>query len=180
MHRQFLLDEIPKGGVGCEIGVWKGDFSVRLLRATKPRRFVAIDPWRFAPEHPDRLYGGVIAADQAQMDGIFMSVCQRLSAFPGVQILRGPSVEMMERLPDKSLDWIYIDGDHSTDAALADLRLAWRKVRPDGLIMADDCDWQPHNNFPVLQAVKQFVSETGVQGARILNGQFVCIRSRTP
>ncbi len=37
---------LPKGGVGAELGVWKGEFSVRLLKGAKPRQLYLIDPWR--------------------------------------------------------------------------------------------------------------------------------------
>jgi len=35
-HRGALLARLPKAARGAEIGVWKGDFSTRLLQIAEP------------------------------------------------------------------------------------------------------------------------------------------------
>jgi hypothetical protein len=37
-RRPFLLEMLPKNSVGAEIGVWKGDFSDRILKALNPKQ----------------------------------------------------------------------------------------------------------------------------------------------
>ena len=71
--RQELLHLMPKGGVCAELGVWKGDFSQRILDVTSPRELHLVDPWQFQPEFPHRWYGGSAASGQIDMDAICLA-----------------------------------------------------------------------------------------------------------
>ena len=62
----MLLRRMPENGVCVEIGVWKGDFSDRILRLTRPRELYLIDPWAFQPQFPKRMYSGNLAAVAAR------------------------------------------------------------------------------------------------------------------
>jgi hypothetical protein len=44
-RRWRLLEQMPKGAVCAEIGVFNGDFSRHILRVTKPRELHLIDGW---------------------------------------------------------------------------------------------------------------------------------------
>ena len=46
--------------------------------------------------------------------------------------------EAFDAMPDVSLDFVYIDGDHSFDHAMLDLILWSRKVRPGGIVAGHD------------------------------------------
>ena len=91
--RSFLLEWLPKGAVGAEIGVWRGEFSKSLLRAAEPRELHLVDPWKFVPSFPSRWYGGMEAKSQADMDAIFAEVQDQFRTNPAVHILRKPSLE---------------------------------------------------------------------------------------
>jgi hypothetical protein len=41
--------------VGAEIGVWKRDFSAKILAAVGPSKLHVVDPWKF---ESDGAYGG--------------------------------------------------------------------------------------------------------------------------
>src|SRR5438445_8177430 len=57
--RETILANIPKGSVGAEIGVWRGDFSAQILRTVQPGLLHLIDPWTCATddEHANAWYG---------------------------------------------------------------------------------------------------------------------------
>ena len=59
-----------------------------------------------------------------------------------------------EQIPDGSVDCIFIDGDHSYQAVLNDLRFWWNKLRVGGQLLGDD-----YYMGGVQSAVKQFASE---------------------
>ena len=153
--RNVLIKRLPAESTCAEIGVWKGDFSKKILSSRSPRLLHLIDPWKFNPEFPTRLYGGSGASSQADMDHIYEQVAEVLGSQPNVEIHRGPSSEMLCDLPDDSLDWIYIDGDHSYEGVLADLELAWQKVRCGGIVSGDDYWWAADGTLPVRAAVRQ-------------------------
>jgi hypothetical protein len=79
------------------------------------------------------------------------------------QIIRKFSADAAGDFDDRSLDWIYIDGNHSYEACLEDLRLWAPKVKDDGLILGHD--FVP--KFGVVQAVRDFIGETGFEAAAL-------------
>jgi hypothetical protein len=87
--RNFLLRDLPRGSVGAEVGVWKGDFSKQIIRLVKPRRLFLVDPWQFMPdnEHAHTRYGGGVAKSQEAMDDIYAEVQRRFSRHIGENIV---------------------------------------------------------------------------------------------
>jgi predicted O-methyltransferase YrrM len=62
--------------------------------------------------------------------------------------------------PARRFDAVIVDGDHLFDGVWSDLRLAETVVRPDGLILAHDC--QADGLWPdVHRAVERFCRERG-------------------
>jgi len=163
--RHALLHALPKNGVGAEIGVWQGAFSADLLRVAKPRRLHLIDPWRVGSGDKSAAWYGSSTKTQADMDAIHDRVRQKFAAQireERVLIDRRPSGEALMSLASASLDWVYIDGDHTHEATLADLQTAMQKVRPGGLISGDDYgdrgrDWFRNG---VTLALHEFLHET--------------------
>jgi len=140
-RREWLLNMLPKGSVGAEIGVWQGDFSAAILRIVKPTKLHLIDPWRRAEDADDPEHRRLYARSQAEMDAVHGGVVKRFRTQidAGVVVVhRARSVDAAVSLVDASLDWVYIDGDHSYEAVRSDLDLYSRKVRPGGFVAADD------------------------------------------
>ena len=140
-RREWLLNMLPKGSVGAEIGVWQGDFSAAILRIVKPDTLHLIDPWRSAEAADDPEHRRLYARSQAAMDEVHSGVLKRFrtQVDSGVVVVhRARSEDAAASLADTSLDWVYIDGDHSYEAVRSDLELYSRKVRPGGFVAADD------------------------------------------
>jgi len=101
----------------AEVGVRDGYNADRIIELCLPKRLFLVDIWD----------------EQWRYD----LVMQRFSR-PDVTVLRGDSVRMAQTIEPHSLDWVYIDGDHSYDGCLRDL-LAWSDcVRAGGSIAGDD------------------------------------------
>lgn len=181
--RRQLLKELPRKSTGAEIGVWKGDFSERILRETAPTRLYLIDPWEFQSEFKDRMFGGKVAKKQEHMDDILESVKQRLAVYTQVIILRKYSSDAVNQLEDNELDWVYIDGNHYYEYVLADLKNYFSKVKPGGLITGDDYHWSPpdvNGDEPVRRAVQDFMrdNEGLVEGLTVYGNQFLLRRTK--
>jgi hypothetical protein len=174
MGRLRVLLALPLGGRCAEIGVWKGEFSRRILQIRRPKELHLVDPWLFSPHYPRRLYGGTSARNQDDMDRIMASVVEKFSKYPVVLVHRNSSTEIARRFPDHYFDWIYIDGDHSYEAVLSDLNVWHGKVRSGGVIALDDYGWRDEKNRQsVKAAIKSFLSRTKVKSAREVYGQFL-------
>jgi hypothetical protein len=62
-----------------------------------------------------------------------------------------------DQIKDESLDCIFIDGDHTYDAVLADLTFWWKKLRVGGQILGDDYSMESVSN-----AVNVFAEQNGL------------------
>ncbi|MEM9138529.1 MAG: class I SAM-dependent methyltransferase [Pseudomonadota bacterium] len=138
--REHVLGMLPKSAVGAEIGVWKGDFSAQILKIAAPAVLHLIDPWAAtdAPDHQSAWYATGSGVD---MEAIHDQVLARFEAerrTGQIVIHRASSEAALSALPDASLDFVYVDGDHAYDAVRRDLLLAVAKTKPGGLICVDD------------------------------------------
>lgn len=162
--RLEMLQEIPPGGECCEVGVFAGDFSREIFRICEPSRLVLIDTfaaWSFSCDE----HGGnprTLSGDE------MMKAARELAAqCDGVDIRQGRSADILPTLADNSLDFIYLDADHSYSGVKEDLAHAWRIVRYGGFIAGHDytlnaercVDAKHYPNFGVKQAVDEFLDE---------------------
>ena len=179
-HSKRLLKRMPKGSTCAEIGVWRGDFSKRILDVTKPKELHLIDPWRFQASFPTTWYGGAKASNQSEMDSIFNSVRNRFDEFAEVCFHRKPSQEAHSDFPDNFFDWVYIDGGHDYDSVKADLELYLPKIKPQGFLTGDDYYLPSEDSLhpvPVREAVEEFVKENEASIVKIIGSQFIIQRN---
>jgi len=167
MPRNQLLRLLPKGGEVAEIGVATGDFSRCILDTAAPQRLHLVDPW----EHQDRADYARDANNvpEAAQEARFNSVLERFRdeiERGTVRVHRDYSEDAAIFFADGQLDWVYIDGMHTLDAAYRDLVTYGRKVKRDGFIVGHDYtnyvqaqQW----NFGVVEAVNRYVLETGYE-----------------
>jgi Methyltransferase domain len=131
---------LPSGGVGVEVGVWKGDNAARLLKQARPKRLYLVDPWEHRPDLGANAWYGP-RSNQASMDAIYESVRDRFADDKRVAVVRARSLEFRRedmRSDEIELDWAYIDGDHAYDGVRGDLEHYARLVRSGGYLLGDD------------------------------------------
>ena len=94
----------------AEVGVWKGDFAATMLEGVPSiKRYVMADPWRHLEnwKKPFNVEDDIFSA-------VYNETMNRTAPFSEKRmVLRGMSVEVADAVPDNSLDFAYIDGDHS-------------------------------------------------------------------
>jgi hypothetical protein len=171
--RRCFLRQMPKRCVVAEIGVWTGDFSALIDKITKPQELHLIDPWRFSPEFPERFYGGRRASSQEDMTAIQNAVRERFKENQHIAVHAMPSLEGAAAFPDGYFDWVYIDGDHSYEAVLNDLKAWAPKVKKGGFVTGDDVHWRDETRtLPVMRAIAEFADRHKVRLHEIANDQF--------
>jgi hypothetical protein len=139
--RGTVLTHLPRRGTGVEIGVHLGGFSARILQQARPRLLHLVDPWRRAedPGYAEAMYGGGVT--QEEMDRRHDAVLRRFAAPIAsgvVQVHRATSIEAAAAFAPDSLDFVYLDGDHSYDGVRQDLALYAPRVREGGVLCGDD------------------------------------------
>ncbi len=143
--RDRILELMPRGGVCAEVGTQTGDFARRILNILKPARLHIFDI-DFTPF--DR------AGFQAAL------------AEGTVELHQGDSSSRLAALPDRSFDFIYIDGDHAYEGVAKDLAEAARKIKDDGWIVCNDYTiYSPVEQIPygVCRAVNEFCWQHGFE-----------------
>lgn len=115
---------------GAEIGVEQGRYSRQLCERIAGLQLLAVDAWQAYRGYRDHV-------TQAKLDGFYAEACQRLAPFK-VSVRRGLSVDVAETVPDGSLDFVYIDGNHTLPFVIADIAAWAPKVRPGGIVAGHD------------------------------------------
>ncbi|KCV82564.1 hypothetical protein ATO10_06466 [Actibacterium atlanticum] len=138
--RKSVLDLFKKRGRGAEIGVFAGNFTRKILHDVNPTKLYLVDPWiNFDdPGLEKSWYSKGSTHDMDQLYQKLRSKYDRRVANGQVEFLRGTAAEMMPQVEDESLDFVYIDGDHRYESVKIDLALAYQKIKPGGIIAADD------------------------------------------
>ena len=159
MECNFTLDQISGWGlvpyiqelgpnlVGCELGVKEGHNLRYLLdQASNIKMTYAVDPWKSYVDEP----WGVIS--QEEVTGWKNRAMEVLGDYMHkVTVLEMPSAEAVAHITDNSLDYVFVDGDHSYEAVLRDVNHYWNKVKPGGIFAGHD--W---NLSDVTRAVTEF------------------------
>ncbi len=161
--RRWILSGIPAGGVGAEIGVFRGHFSEVILQTLRPRKFYMVDPWTQLGEFfpwADAQSTAMGKLPHRAGNGAKRSL--RASRFANTQ-----TVMIEDGFPnciaqiDEPLDWIYIDSSHKYEDTLLELKAAASVLKPDGVIIGDDfyADRAAYHHG-VFRAVNEFVKTT--------------------
>jgi hypothetical protein len=81
-----------------------------------------------------------------------------------VRIHHKLSLDAAADFEDGSLDWIYLDTDHSYSTTRSELRAYAPKLKPDGVIAGHDYttgNWVAGYRYGVVEAVHEFCVEQG-------------------
>jgi predicted O-methyltransferase YrrM len=136
---------------GAEVGVWRGEYAEVLCKANPKLRLICVDPW--APQ-PDYLE---MKNDAAVLRRAFVQAQNRLRSY-SCELWRMTSLEGAGRVPDGSLDFVYIDGNHRYEAAITDIQAWAPKVKRGGIVAGHDYITKPKRHIGVEQAVNDYTA----------------------
>ena len=143
--------------VGLEIGVASGWTMNHFLQNLSNLQLTGIDPY------VDYMDGNIKIA-QEMLDAQYLAAQDNISDFaPRGKILRGYSRDFVNSFEDKSLDYIFIDGDHSYEGALRDCELFFPKIKSNGIFAGHDWSFDG-----VQKAVNEFKDKNGSPNIRMV------------
>lgn len=146
-HLALLFNELGYK-TGAEVGVAFGDYSELLCKSIPGLNLYCVDPY-IPYKRGETLLRGV----EEQENRMATAHTRLINPF-GVTFIRKEGYEAAKDIPDNSLDFVYIDGDHSFDYVMLDL-IAWtRKVRPGGIVSGHD--FYRFRGAGVVDAVEAF------------------------
>jgi hypothetical protein len=112
--------------IGAEIGVFEGRFSEYVCKSNPGVELYCVDSWI---NYDDYLINGMDLAEQKARE--------RLKTF-NCHFLHMTSMEALKEIPDLSLDFVYIDGNHEFPYVAMDVAFWSKKVRSGGLVSGHD------------------------------------------
>lgn len=139
-NRDVMLERLPKQATCAEVGIWRCDYSKKILQVTQPARLHLIDIDASSIERASDLFSPEIESGQ-------------------VAVHLGDSSRVIESMPDDYFHWVYIDGDHSYEGVKRDLEAARLKLKDGGLLALNDYIYFEPSGFSkygVVEAVNEF------------------------
>lgn len=129
------------GCVMAEIGCWLGQGSTQIfiaeLRGTG--RVLCVDTFRGSPNSEKHRE----LVENFDVKATFHHNVAAAGGTEVVEVLAGDAEEVAARVPDGSLDLVFVDSDHSYSTTRRHIG-AWRpKLRTGGILCGHDCEGRP-------------------------------------
>lgn len=134
-----MLEYLPKNAFCAEIGIAQCNFSEKILKITHPSKLHLIDTNKKAIEIANKKFNKEINGR--------------------IVVHHGNSSIIIQSMPEKYFDWVYIDGDHSYSGVKKDLESVRLKLKPHGLIALNDYVFFGTSGLTkigVIEAVNEF------------------------
>ena len=163
-------DELPRFfkemgyNIGVEVGIWEGEYTEKFCK--EGMKMYGIDPWKARGRQ-----------SQKMQDDRCLRAIERLKPYD-CEVIRKRSAQCVTDFKDESLDFVYIDGDHSYRFVVEDIREWSKKVRPGGIVSGHDyaCTDPQINALPqryrkheeVGRAVDEYIEVNGIENFWIL------------
>jgi hypothetical protein len=128
-HRDNITDMLNPGSIGCELGVFEGEFSSILLNSNKFDKLYLVDlfsgpAWNDGKHYPDSSV-------------LYDTVKSKFCNYPEIEVVKQDSVSFLKTTPLK-FDFIYIDTIHSYDHCKQELDAAHNIINNNGYICGHD------------------------------------------
>lgn len=138
---------------GAEIGTCYGTYAEKLYQNIPDLKLIAVDNWD-NPETTRRERGSKVPVEtQARI---------KLAPYD-VIIVKKSSMEAAKEIPDESLDFVYIDADHTYESVRDDIREWSKKVRPGGIVSGHDYYEFRSGKGGIIRAVDEYVKKYGYE-----------------
>jgi hypothetical protein len=144
----LFLQALGHAGTAVEVGVAEGHYAATFL-SMWPGKYVMVDRWSHVAGYEDVMNG-----PDAEHEDRFRQAMEVAARHAGrVHVMRADSLVAAGQFDDRSLDFVYIDGDHSYAGCKADI-LAWApKIKVGGVLAGHDYYNRPP--FEVRRAVAE-------------------------
>ena len=138
-----------------EVGVWRGDYSKFIIQHLEPKQFWGVDPYAIYNDSPD----ADDFASPETLEKLYKETVERYEHW-NANLIRASSLEAVDQFEDNSIDFVYLDGDHTYEAVSADIAAWWPKIKQGGILSGHDyCNVNPAKHFGVIPAVDEHVAQ---------------------
>lgn len=153
--------EKRKWKTGAELGVWKGKTYKYILMNCPEVVLIGVDLYQPQPDNtgPETWVAGENGHEwdhEKYYNDILMF---QKEIGPRAKFIKATTEEASLHVEDYSLDFVFIDADHSYDGVKKDIELWDKKVKTGGCVMGHDIDWpdvrkaveEKYNNINIFE-----------------------------
>ena len=158
--------------IGVELGVWEGRNALNIYNNVNLIKLYLIDPWHPYDRNKDLFIDDSIEDNEKR----YQTTRKKFLNNDKVKIIRKKSEDAAHDFEDESLDFVYVDGDHSYEYVKKDLELWYPKLKKFGVMMGDD--YGHLCGHGVIKAVDEFSFEKKVVIHTLDDNQFWFIKSK--
>lgn len=155
------LARVQEPVIFVEVGSWLGRSTAylagRIQRLEKPVQFFAVDTWLGSPAEPGMLL--TVETHGGDLFPQWQRNMKQAEVLAYVQPMQLASVDAARHFEANSIDFVFIDGEHTYDAVSADIQAWLPKLEPGGTLAGHDVDQEP-----VARAVRERLSGYRIQG----------------
>lgn len=148
-----------KHKVGAEIGCFKGETTRYILETLDIEMLYCVDPWIKYPE-----YIKTILEKNARLDfekDVYQVFLENTDPFKDrIKVLRKSSSEAVKEIENRSLDFVFIDANHSYEYVKEDILLWIPKIKNGGLLSGHDYGIR---RFGVTKAVNELIGKDKIK-----------------
>lgn len=130
LNRNRLTDLLSYHSIGCELGVFEGEFSQILWDSNKFDELYLVDLFSGKASNFGKIYQDASV--------LYNIVKQKFNNNFGIKINQQDSVTFLKSIPSNYFDFIYIDTTHSYDTTVLELSEAYRCIKNNGYICGHD------------------------------------------
>ena len=155
IYREELYKQFS--GIGAEVGVFRGLNAIKILNASDCYLY-CIDCWKAVGRRKAKHQGRYYRQAKSNLNP-YLDRCK---------IIRKYSMQAVEDFRDESLDFVYIDANHSFDFVMMDIIKWSKKVRPGGIVSGHD--YYKSRREGVVTAVNAYVKEHNIKELFLTKG----------
>ena len=163
MDRYRVIEKFAKQNNwtnGLELGVWVGVTTFWLMRNTAVN-MTCVDAWEVQDDNPEYDWqynkkpvfkdGKLLRLEEFKHEGQVWNHNGNEQAFrkdaqqwqDRINIIKGRSLAVINQIPDKSMDFIFHDSDHSYPFVKNEILAYLPKLKVGGYSIGDDHNWTP-------------------------------------
>jgi hypothetical protein len=135
----WIASMVAKHGwtIGAELGLCNGKTFLYLLNNCKNLTMIGVDLWAEQPDNdgPENYVG----CDHTKRELTVRCEAKRFGS--RAIIIKDWTSNAAKQVEDKSLDFVFIDADHSSEGVRADIIDWYPKVKDSGWILGHDINW---------------------------------------
>lgn len=149
---------IKEDSIGCELGVFEGEFSELLLRSKKFTKLYLVDLFDGIIESGDKKGNNI---KYQSGENLFNIVNKKFVNEKVIEIVKSDSISFLNSFPDNYFDFIYIDTSHQYEHTKNELKISLKKIKNKGIISGHDYN---KNMFAgVVKAVDEFSKDNYIK-----------------